>query len=52
MIEGMDERGEYSYEKLARIVSRKKANLRDYRYLLFPINLKHFHWFLIAFDLS
>ncbi len=39
MIEDMVRRDDYNYTKLARIVSRKKINLYDYKYVVFPINL-------------
>ena len=51
MIEDMQRRNDYSFNKLARIVNRKKVNLKDFNYLVFPINQKHYHWFLIAVDL-
>lgn len=52
MIEDMIKREDYSYQKLARILSRKKVNLRDYKMIAFPINLKNFHWFVVVFDVT
>jgi len=41
MIEDMLTRNDFSYAKLARILSRKKIDLKNFRYALFPVNLKH-----------
>lgn len=51
MLEDMT-RKEYSYTKLARILSRKKLNLHDYSLILIPINITSSHWLFAALDFA
>ena len=51
MIEGMLKRGDYDYKKLERILTRKKINLRNYKTVVVPINIKKYHWLMLCADL-
>jgi sentrin-specific protease 1 len=46
----MVQRGDYSYKRLERWLTRKKVNLRDYKIVVVPINLTHYHWLLLVVD--
>lgn len=51
MMEGMFQRGDYDYKKLERVITRKKVNLKNYKMVMLPVNIQHYHWFLICADL-
>lgn len=52
MIEAMHQKGTYSFPKLLRIITKKKINLIDFSYILLPVNIEHYHWFLMVIDLN
>lgn len=45
-------KGQYNYKKLERIVNKKKVNLRNFKMILLPVNIEHYHWFLLCADLT
>ena len=47
----MKQPGQYNYKKLERIVNRKKVNLRNFKMIFVPVNIEHYHWFLLCADL-
>jgi Ulp1 family protease len=52
MLEDMQSRSEYSFAKCERVLKRKKVNLRDYQYLIVPVNVRASHWFMMAYEVE
>lgn len=48
MIEKMGEN--YSFNKLNRIIQRKKVTLTDFELTLIPVNIENSHWLVLALD--
>ena len=51
MLEDMRSRDKYDFNKLNRIVSKKKVKLRECTNVLVPINIKNYHWLLLNCNL-
>ena len=51
LLEQMLTKKEYIYKKLERIVNKKKTSLKNYKMLVMPVNLTHYHWLILVADL-
>ena len=51
LLESSLSKGQYDFKKLERIVTKKKVNLRNYKMIVIPVNIQHYHWFVLAADL-
>ena len=52
MLEDMRHTGTYNFNKLHRIIKKKKVSLRKVKNFLIPINIKHSHWLLLNCHIS
>jgi Ulp1 family protease len=51
LIEDTLKRGDYSYKKTERVLSRSKVNLKHYKMIVTPINLGGYSWILLVADM-
>ncbi len=52
LLEDMEARSEYRFEKCERIVKRKKVNLKEYAQVIIPVNVTSTHWFLMVYEVG